>query len=808
MLIKNKINITILISLILSLLSLSVYAAEFNISATEIFIDKEKNIVTGKGNVEATDSDGKIIKADKIVYEKSKEFLLAEGSVNVIDAEGNNIETSKVSFDKKNNLIIAGKNSKLFLNDGYILETNKILYHTEKKIISSDNGSIFTDKDGNTIQVSMFQYYIDKNLFSSIGKIKIVDINKNQYFFKELYIDVKKNEIIGSDVSALLDQENFGLTEKNDPRFVANDIFLSGDESILSKGVFTVCKQKDDQCPPWSLQAKKIRHNKTKKTIYYDHAVLKVYDIPIFYFPKFYHPDPTVKRQSGFLAPFFNDSTVTGFGFGTPYYWAISNDRDLTFTPKFYQNENMLMLAEYRQAYKNSFLILDTSYNEGYKNTTSTKTNGSRNHIFAKLDIDLGKNKPYQSNLSFDVQKTSNDTYFRVHDINTELVDSENTNLKNEINYSFNKDNYYLNILAASYEDLRKKNNSRYEHILPDITFGKSFFSENYGVFDFKSNALYKNYNVDTHLSTLTNEITWSPRSIITTGGVVNSFTSMIKNTNYDAINTEDYKTDGTINEVSGVVSFKSSLPMQKKGINYSNIFSPNFMLRYAPGHMRNLSGDDVTLNYANLYSINKTSEIERGLNAILGLDYKINEQDGDKLGKEKFSASLGQVFSHKKNRDLPSKSSLDQRMSDVVGEVNYNFSQIGKIDYKFSVDHNLNDFNYNEISTSLNISKVSFNLDYLEEQNHIGNEHYVNTGIDLNLNSNNSLSFKTKKNFKTDSTELYDISYQYINDCLTAGLVFRREFYNDSDVEPKDTLMFKITFTPFTGARTPLVTK
>ena len=146
--------------------------------------------------------------------------------------------------------------------------------------------------------------------------------------------------------------------------------------------------------------------------------------------------------------------------------------------------------------------------------------------------------------------------------------------------------------------------------------------------------------------------------------------------------------------------------------------------------------------------------------------------------------------------------------MSDVVGEVNYNFSQIGKIDYKFSVDHNLNDFNYNEISTSLNISKVSFNLDYLEEQNHIGNEHYVNTGIDLNLNSNNSLSFKTKKNFKTDSTELYDISYQYINDCLTAGLVFRREFYNDSDVEPKDTLMFKITFTPFTGARTPLVTK
>jgi len=808
MLIKNKVNIIISLSLILSLLSLGVDAEEFNLSASEIFIDKNNNTVTGKGNVEATDSEGKIIKADKIVYAKSKEFLLAEGSVKVIDTAGNTIETSKASYDKKNELIITGKNSKIFINGGYTLLTNKILYHTEKNIISSDKNSTFTDRDGNKIQVSMFQYHIDKNLFSSIGKIKIIDINKNKYFFKELYIDTKKHEIIGSDVSALLDQESFGLTEKNDPRFVANDIFISADESILSKGVFTVCKQKGNQCPPWSLQAKKIKHNKTKKTIYYEHAILKVYDIPVFYFPKFYHPDPTVKRQSGFLSPFFSDSTSIGTGFGIPYYWAISNDRDLTFTPKIYKNENMLVLAEYRQAYKNSFLTLDTSYNEGYKKTTSSKTGGSRNHVFTKLDIDLGQGKSYQSDLSFNVQRASNDTYFRVHDINTLLVDSENTNLKNEINYNFSKNNSYLNFLAASYEDLREKTNSRYEHIFPDVTFGRSFFSKKYGVFDFKSNALYKNYKVDKHISALTNDITWNPGSFITSGGLVNSFTSMIKNTNYDAVNDENYKTDGTINEISGVVSFKSSLPMQKKGLNYSNIFSPNFMLRYAPIHMRNLSKNDVTLNYANLYDVNKTSEIESGLNAILGFDYKINEQDKDKLGKEKLSVSLGQVFSHKKNKDLPSKSSLDQRMSDVVGEINYNFSQIGKIDYKFSLDHNLNDFNYNEISTSLNFGKVSFNLDYLEEQNHIGDEHYVNSGIDLNLNSNNSLSFKTKKNFKTESTELYDISYQYINDCLTAGLVFRREFYNDSDVEPKDTLMFKITFIPFTGASTPLLTK
>jgi len=67
-------------------------------------------------------------------------------------------------------------------------------------------------------------------------------------------------------------------------------------------------------------------------------------------------------------------------------------------------------------------------------------------------------------------------------------------------------------------------------------------------------------------------------------------------------------------------------------------------------------------------------------------------------------------------------------------------------------------------------------------------------------------MKITTKKNFKTSSTEFYDISYQYAIDCLTAGLVFRREFYEDSDVEQKDSLMFVISFVPFTGLSAPLI--
>ena len=803
---KNRKNLLIIFFLIFFVFNFDLSAEEFNITANEILIDKENEILVGEGSVKAVDSEGKVISADKITYKKLRKFLLAEGRVKITDIEGNTLTTDRATYDKISEIITTYDNTELVLREGYKLITKNISYDTRKKILSSNSNSIFIDNDGNKIETSMFQYHIADNLFSSVGKIKIIDIKKNKYFLKELYVDTKKNEMIGSDVSVILDQENFGVSKESDPRFVANDIFISKYKTYLSKGVFTVCKKRDGKCPPWTLKAKKITHDKVKKTIYYDHATLKLYDIPIFYFPKFFHPDPTVKRQSGFLAPFFTNSTTVGTGFALPYYWAISDNKDLTFSPKIYTKENVLFLNEYRQAFRNGFLTLDTGYTEGYKNTSSTKTAGSRNHIFADLNLNFNQDESYQSNLHLKIQRTSNDTYFKKHDINTALVNSENATLENEIKYSFSNDDTFFDLATTVYEDLSvDKKSDKYEYILPNIMYGKTFFTEKFGTLNFTSNALYNKFDTNKSKTFLTNDIIWSPSSYITKKGFMNSFEGMIRNTNYEARKTKEYKDEGTVNELNTVLTYKSSLPLQKDGINYSNFFSPNFMLRYAPGHMRNLSNNDVYLRYTNLYSMNKTSEIEDGLSAILGFDFKINEKVSNESNKEKFSLSLGQVFNFDENKDIPSKSSLDQKMSDVVGEINYNFSKIGKIDYKFSIDHNLNELNYNEVSTELNFGKVQFNLDYLEQQNHIGLEHYVSSGVSLNFNDNNKLTFSTKKNFKTESTELYNLSYQYAIDCLTAGLAYRREFYQDTDLEPKDTLMFTITFVPFTSVNTPL---
>ena len=70
MLIKNKIIFIIACLLNLFSFSLSIHAEEFDISAHKISVDKKNNIVTAKGDVIATDSEDRTIKANKIIYEK------------------------------------------------------------------------------------------------------------------------------------------------------------------------------------------------------------------------------------------------------------------------------------------------------------------------------------------------------------------------------------------------------------------------------------------------------------------------------------------------------------------------------------------------------------------------------------------------------------------------------------------------------------------------------------------------------------------------------------------------------------------
>ena len=79
----------------------------------------------------------------------------------------------------------------------------------------------------------------------------------------------------------------------------------------------------------------------------------------------------------------------------------------------------------------------------------------------------------------------------------------------------------------------------------------------------------------------------------------------------------------------------------------------------------------------------------------------------------------------------------------------------------------------------------------------------YIKTNLNYKTTNNQKLTFENKRNL-VSASDYYDLSYEYYNDCLRAALVFRREFYNDSELEPENSLMFKITLVPFGNIDSP----
>ena len=53
--------------------------------------------------------------------------------------------------------------------------------------------------------------------------------------------------------------------------------------------------------------------------------------------------------------------------------------------------------------------------------------------------------------------------------------------------------------------------------------------------------------------------------------------------------------------------------------------------------------------------------------------------------------------------------------------------------------------------------------------------------------------------NRKINLTEFYDLIYEYKNDCLTAGLKYKKTYYQDRDLLPTENLMFSVTIFPLT---------
>ena len=771
------------------------YSEELKFEATSIeILDKDKIIIANEG-VKILSGDEIVINADQMKYNKEDKFLEASGNIVVINQlENIEITSDNITYDKNLEKIISFGNVEIKFEDNYRLKTKEIIYLKSSEEILINDRSKIEDNLGNEIEFGQLNFNATNKLIKG-KKVKLLDLEKNFYNFDNAIVDFSKNQIIADNVNISFNKNIFG-NPLNDPRLKGNYFFSDGKNSIVKKGVFTSCKKNDD-CPPWQIKAKEIKHDKEKKIINYKNAWLEIYDQPVLYFPKFFHPDPTVKRQSGFLMPQVIDSSSLGLSFKLPYYKVISENKDFTFSPRIFSENEGLFQNEYRQVNKNSKNITDFSLK---KKDSTSKTHFFSNSI-ARLNTEIFDISEIEMNL----EATSDDNYLKTHNIKSAI--NNNQSLLNSF-LIFRGSNRDMNLETKieAYEDLTKdKSSDKYEFIFPSYEFSKRIKSNYNGDYEIISKGNYKNYNTNIFEKVLINDLKYSSNPQITPLGFVNKFSLLFKNVTSEGDNSSNYKNKFS-SENYGSIFYDMSFPLKKEGKFFDNFLTAKGSLMYSPNSNKDLKTLDRKIDINNIFTQNRLSlddTVEGGQSLTLGGEYVLK---GKEYGNEILKAGLASVLRDNEEINLPTKSTLNNKGSDFIGSLVFEPNKYLKFDYNFSMDSDFESSNYNLLKTNLTVNKFVTSFEFLQEDDEVGSESYLSNETSYNFNDAYSLKYRTRRNKKTDFTEFYNLIYEYKNDCLTASIQYNKDYYSDNELKPNEEIFFSISIVPLATLNTPSV--
>jgi LPS-assembly protein len=224
------------------------------------------------------------------------------------------LQTDRLIYDDKNNRVIAEGNVEIYYNN-YILTADKVIYDQSSNKLTAEGNAQLKDPNGAVTRADRFEATDD---------------------FRDAFI------------------QSLSMVTMDESRIAAEKaVRKEGNVTEFQNGKYTPCKNEPGQPPLWCIGARRIIHDQQAATITYQDAQFQLFGVPVFYLPYFQHPDPSVKRQSGFLVPSYSNSSTLGFSVEIPYYFALAPNYDFTFHPQYYSSRGVLWQGDFRHRLAN-----------------------------------------------------------------------------------------------------------------------------------------------------------------------------------------------------------------------------------------------------------------------------------------------------------------------------------------------------------------------------------------------------------------------------------------------------------------------
>ena len=275
----------------------------------------------------------------------------------------------------------------------------------------------------------------------------------------------------------------------------------------------------------------------------------------------------------------------------------------------------------------------------------------------------------------------------------------------------------------------------------------------------------------------------------------------MLRNTNSDSNNSSNYNNNQET-YLSGILQYNSSLPMINENNLKQQILKPKISLKIAPENSKKGS-DESRFDVNNIYSLNRgvrSDSIEGGISAVVGSEYSFYDK---KKSRKIINYEIANNIRFEDSDKISKNNQLNQKVSNLFSLIEYNPNEYFKANYQNSLKNNFSDITYEALNTEMLLNNLSINLNYLNDNQNKTNS-FISTEAKYRINNSNSLSFSTRENKTKDLTEYYNFVYQYKNDCLAASIEYNKDYYNDRELKPEETIFFKLTIIPFGESSSP----
>lgn len=579
-----------------------------------------------------------------------------------------------------------------------------------------------------------------------------------------------------------------------------------GNTMVMKRAVYSPCEvcKKDPTRPlVWQIKAETVEHDEKRQEIRYYNGFMEMFGIPVAYVPYFSHPDPTVKRKTGFLTPDFGTGGNLGGYLRVPYYIVLDDDKDATVSPIYTVDEGLVFSGEYRQRFDKGELEVSGSITEGDREVTEndqtvTRKDQIRGHINVKGEYDF--NDTWRAGI--DGARATDRTYLRKYNffgLNKDVLET------NAFVEGF-RDQTYAAANIYTFQDLRTESRPDQPLIAPLMQYNHVGKPDRFGgrmLVDSDFRYLYRDDGP------MTERISFRPGyeiSRISDIGLVSRFRTSLQADlyNVDQVANPAVSTDAE-SGITGRFLPRATVDVRYPFVRSSGptrqLIEPIVMVTATPngGNPKNIPDEDSSVyepDDTNLFSQDRLpggDRVESGQRIAYGV--RLGAYGS---GNGRTTAFIGQSYRFNDDKNLNDNNLIEEDFSDIVGRLSVKPNKYADIVYRFAFDANEN-FKARRNDVTFRIGPDAYRLigaySFVGSTSQFEKREELTLAFSSQITDHWLLQVTTQQDLASNQSLRHTGLIRYQDECITFDILGTRSFFRDEDIEPSDSVLFRIKF-------------